>query len=248
MNDTATKTYHVAVIERALAYYEVEAESPRDAAENWSDGEFYDRDDEALETEGPAIVHEREPDGTWRKVPRSEWENETPPVRTAPGRDAVAPTPSDLSMNIGRSGAGIYDDHATIAEAERWPAEDPSGGRFVIHSAEEDTYWSNEVGWTGPEEATVFAAAERERLHLPVGGRWVASRPYSVLLLYPEYANDGGTETYYTFVEAPDPAAAVALARQQALAAQEGVIFPAADFAPLLVTEGHHYGQPMSND
>lgn len=76
----------------------------------------------------------------------------------------------------------------------------------------------------------------------------LAKRPYSVLLLYPEYANDGGAETYYAFVEAPDPRAAVALARRQALAAQVGVIFPPEDFIPLLVTEGHHYGQPMSND
>ena len=75
-----------------------------------------------------------------------------------------------------------------------------------------------------------------------------AIKPFSVLLLYPDYANDGGTETYYAWVEASDPIGAVAVARRQALAAQEGVIFPPDDFAPLLVTEGHHYGQPMSND
>ena len=38
-----------------------------------------------------------------------------------------------------------------------------------------------------------------------------ASKSYSVLLLYPEYANDSGTETYYAFVEAPDPIDAVAV-------------------------------------
>jgi hypothetical protein len=74
MTNTTTQTYQVAVIERALAYYEVEAENPRAAAENWSDGEFYDRDDEALDSEGPTIVRERQPDGTWRRVPQSEWE------------------------------------------------------------------------------------------------------------------------------------------------------------------------------
>jgi hypothetical protein len=66
-----------------------------------------------------------------------------------------------------------------------------------------------------------------------------------VLLLYPDYANDSGIETYYAFVEATDPIAAVAVAKRQAVAAQEGVVFPPDDFAPLLVTEGHHYGQPL---
>ena len=74
MTTTATKTYQVTVIERALAYYEVEAEDARTAAENWPDGEFEGRDDEALETEGPCSVRERQPDGAWRKVPRTEWE------------------------------------------------------------------------------------------------------------------------------------------------------------------------------
>jgi hypothetical protein len=171
MTNTGTRTYRVAVIERALAYYTVEAGDARAAAENWQDGEFYDRDDEALETDGPCNVRERQPDGNWRIVPPSEWED-APPA-------------------------------AAIAEAERTappPATDP------------------------------------------------AKKPYSVLLLYPDYANDGGTETYYAFVVAPDPTAAVAAARQRALAAQEGVIFPPDDFAPLLVTDGHHHGLPMSND
>jgi hypothetical protein len=72
------------------------------------------------------------------------------------------------------------------------------------------------------------------------------NRPYSVLLLYPDYANDGGDETYYAWVEAPDPVEAVTVARRQALAAQEGLIFPPDDFTPLLVTEGHHRGEPLS--
>ena len=64
MTTTTTKTYRVAVIERALAYYRVEAEDARTAAENWQDGEFYDRDDEALDTEGPCSVRGQQPDGT----------------------------------------------------------------------------------------------------------------------------------------------------------------------------------------
>jgi hypothetical protein len=74
-----------------------------------------------------------------------------------------------------------------------------------------------------------------------------AKKPYSVLLLYPDYVTDGGTETYYAFVEAPDPNAAVAQATRQAVAAQEGVAYEPDDFAPLLVTEGHHASQPLFN-
>ena len=71
--------------------------------------------------------------------------------------------------------------------------------------------------------------------------------PYSVLLLYPDYVTDSGTETYYAFVEASDAIDAVAVAQRQAFAAQEGVIFPPDDFVPLLVTEGHHASQPLFN-
>jgi hypothetical protein len=74
MTTPATKTYLVGVIERAIAYYRVEAEDARTAAENWQDGEFYARDDEALDSEGPSNVRERQPDGKWRIVPPSEWE------------------------------------------------------------------------------------------------------------------------------------------------------------------------------
>jgi hypothetical protein len=75
------------------------------------------------------------------------------------------------------------------------------------------------------------------------------TKTYSVLLLYPDHVNDDGKETYYTFVEAADPIAAVAVARRRALATNEWTeedVDPD-DFAPLLVTEGHHYGQPISN-
>src|ERR1700680_1564381 len=74
MTNTATKTYYVGVIERAVAYYEIEAEDARSAAENWQDGEFWDRDDEALEAEGPCNVREEHPDGTLLMLPRSQWE------------------------------------------------------------------------------------------------------------------------------------------------------------------------------
>jgi hypothetical protein len=157
MTNTATKTYLVGVIERAIAYYKVEAEDARTAAENWQDGEFHDRDDEALDTEGPCNVREKQPDGKFLMLPPSQWEA-APPAGNDPGK-----------------------------------------------------------------------------------------KPYSVLLLYPDYANDGGTETYYAFVEAPDQIEAVALAQRQAVAANECVEIEPDDFAPLLVTQGHHVSEPLFN-
>jgi hypothetical protein len=75
-----------------------------------------------------------------------------------------------------------------------------------------------------------------------------ANKPYSVLLLYPDHVNDDGTETYYAWVDAPDSLAAVAEAQRQALAVNEWHDADPTDFAALLVTEAHHYGQPMSNE
>jgi hypothetical protein len=76
-------------------------------------------------------------------------------------------------------------------------------------------------------------------------------KPYSVLLLYPDYLNDSGTETYYAHVEAADEVAAVA--RAQALAYEaarddvtgEPYCEDREDFVPLLVTHGHHASLPL---
>jgi len=157
MTKTATKTYLVGVIERAITYFKVEAEDAPTAAENWQDGEFWDRDDEALEAEGPCNVREEQPDGTLLMLPRSHWE--------------AVPT-------------------------------------------------------TGSDSGT---------------------KPYSVLLLYPDYANDTGTETYYAFVEALDPIQAVALAQREAVTAQECMDGDPEDFAALLVTPGHNCSEPLFN-
>jgi len=73
------------------------------------------------------------------------------------------------------------------------------------------------------------------------------AKPYSVLLLYPDYANDSGTETFYAFVQAADAIAAVAQAQRQAVAAQEGIEAEPEDFAALLVTQGHHASEPLFN-
>jgi hypothetical protein len=75
-----------------------------------------------------------------------------------------------------------------------------------------------------------------------------AKKPYSVLLLYPDDRNDGGNETYYAWVEAPDPVTAIAEAQRQALATNEWDDVDPTGFHPLLVINGHHYGQPMSDE
>ena len=72
-------------------------------------------------------------------------------------------------------------------------------------------------------------------------------KPYSVLLLYPDYADDTGYETYYALVEAADPIEAVAVAQRQAVAAQDGIEIEPDDFHPLLVTPGHHDSEPLFN-
>ena len=173
MTNTAIKTYLVGVIERAIAYYEVEAEDARTAAENWQEGDYHDRDDETLECEGPCNVRVRQPDGAWIKLPRSEWD-----------------APSNALPVI--------------------PAEAHSDGQAVT------------VELTGV-------------------------KPFSVLLLYPDYANDSGTETFYAFVQATDAIAAVSQAQRQAVAAQEGAEAEPEDFAALLVTQGHHASEPLFN-
>ena len=76
----------------------------------------------------------------------------------------------------------------------------------------------------------------------PAGGK-----PFSVLMLYPDHANDSGTETYYAYVQATDAIAAVAEAQQLAVAAQEGIDIEPDEFAPLLVTQGHHASLPLFN-
>ena len=219
MNDTATKTYHVTVIERALAFYEVAAENPRDAAENWSDGDYEGRDDEALDTEGPSSVREQQPDGTWRKVPPSEWQDEPPADTVAVERAVLLEILKGLRL------------------AEHYLADD----------LDEDDAMEMHVFTT-----ILAAKATGESALLPAGETappGPGKKPYSVLLLYPEDVNDSGTETYYAFVEAPDAIEAVAVARREAVAAQEKAAenYEPDDFAPLLVTEGHHRDEALFN-
>jgi hypothetical protein len=261
MNTTTIKTYRVAVIERALAYYEVEAEDARTAAENWQDGEFYDRDDEALDTEGPSGVREQQPDGTWRNVPKSEWE-------AAALFQAVIPAEAHS------------DDHAIKVEFDALP--------WFQQASEQEIRDLSACGWGGdyPADEIVFYLDEtvpdlnkliaymhiiasdpakkdchgfecrvdesrvlewlkqhRQALWAELAGK----KPYAVLLLYPDYLNDTAYETYYAFVEAADAIDAVAVARRQAVAVQSVEIDDPTDFQPLLVTAGHHASEPLFN-
>ena len=112
--------------------------------------------------------------------------------------------------------------------------------------------WAIETGECPSDDCPSYharaAIAEAEAAGITPAPGGVGLKHYSVLLLYPDWANDGGTETYYAFVEAPDPIAAVAEAQRQAATTQIVEIDDPTDFAPLLVTVGHHYGQPMSNE
>lgn len=44
---------------------------------------------------------------------------------------------------------------------------------YIKSTTEEDTYWSNEWGWTDLSEATPFNEGEDEIFLLPIGGEWV---------------------------------------------------------------------------
>jgi hypothetical protein len=90
------------------------------------------------------------------------------------------------------------------------------------------------------------AIAQADASPSPQGGTH-GKRPYSVLLLYPDYANDSGTETYYAFVDAADPIDAVTQAQRQASEAQDGIDIEPDDFAALLVTQGHPCSEALFN-
>ncbi len=103
-----------------------------------------------------------------------------------------------------------------------------------------------ESGDLGQAARACSAAIAEAEMAIPPADSDPATKPYSVLLLYPDHRNDGGEETYYAWVDAPDPIAAIALAQRQALATNEWDDIDPTDFHPLLVIQGHHYGQPIS--
>ena len=67
-------------------------------------------------------------------------------------------------------------------------------------------------------------------------------KPYTVLMLYPDYlADQYGQDTYLAHVEAENHAKAIRKAQVKALRAQGTCAGASADdFYPLFCTEGHH--------
>lgn len=72
-------------------------------------------------------------------------------------------------------------------------------------------------------------------------------RNYTVILLYPDYMQDSGRETYITHVSATNPDSALRIARRQAVAANpDQEIDDPTDFAMVAVFLGHHEHNPTS--
>ncbi len=245
MTTTPTKTYLVGVIEQAIAYYMVDAENARTAAENWEDGEFLDRDDEALDSEGPCNVREKQPNGGWMMLPPSEWE-------AAPGIARFDDFEIEPRVKHWEEGDPLKPDHIHCDkheehEADMWRLYGTVRGRDSVCIGEYNTRALAEEVYAGITGRGYAGQTSRDP----------AKKPYSVLLLYPDYANDSGTETYYALVEASDPIEAVAQAQREAFVAQaqreafaaqeEGLDYEPDDFAPLLVTGGHHHSQALFN-
>lgn len=65
----------------------------------------------------------------------------------------------------------------------------------------------------------------------------MSKKPYTVLLLYPDYENSNGDDTYLAHVEADSPNQAASEALCQVEFDTE---IDREDFAVLFITEGHH--------
>lgn len=98
--------------------------------------------------------------------------------------------------------------------------------------------------WAKQNRFDYEAAAERASGHFQaeLADERLVVKPYSVLLLYPDYLQDEGNETYYALVEASDAPNAARAAQQQALAGS-GLDVTSDDFAVLLVVTGHHLAE-----
>lgn len=86
-----------------------------------------------------------------------------------------------------------------------------------------------------------YAETEMKAAAAAILKEW--KEPYSVMLLYPDHLT-GGPETYYTFVDADNPAEAVKLARiaaSEANSDEDLTVLPE-EFELVLVTEGHNEG------
>jgi len=70
-------------------------------------------------------------------------------------------------------------------------------------------------------------------------------KPYTVLLLYPDYMNDNGAETYLAHVEADTVADAIKAAQAQAIAENSMDVDAANDFAEVITFPGHIEACPV---
>ena len=182
----------------------------------------------------------------------------------------VAPDPDGIHPDIYIAEIAEEDSEGRIAS----PEQQKANGRLILAApallaalngiidyAENEAYSLEKLKDSPEAEAEAeraWKATEAARTALAVAtdasppwditdGRPAGNSPYSVLLLYPDYANDSGTETYYAFVQATSQIEAVTLAQRRAATAQEGVEMEPDEFAPLLVTQGHHTSVPLFN-
>ncbi len=168
-------------------------------------------------------------------------------------------TPDTHARSSSTPLSGCVDSLPSALDALR-EAEKSLSAMLETSCRELETYKQECLGGAADQETIEGWQAEVEnasttlrRMHAALAsipsGSAAGTKPYSVLLLYPDDVNDSGAETYYAFVEATDAIEAVAVARREAVAAQEEAAadYEPDDFAPLLVIAGHHYGQPMSN-
>ncbi|WP_422927487.1 hypothetical protein [Singulisphaera sp. PoT] len=78
--------------------------------------------------------------------------------------------------------------------------------------------WAFDHGADSEATAAILISIRTAIASAMSGSQPSENQPYSVLLLYPDYANLSGADTYYAFVKAPDPLTAVARARRDAAA------------------------------
>lgn len=165
----------------------------------------------------------------------------------------VAPDPNGIHPDIYIAEMADEDSEGRVAS----PEQQEANGRLIVAAPDLlaacrmviDRWEQGDLAEAARacQAAVTLAADGRPPWGISNAASTVAKR-YSVLLLYPDYVGDEyGKETYYAFVEAADSIAAIVVAQRQAVAAQVIDIDDPTDFAPLLVTRGHHYGEPLLN-
>jgi hypothetical protein len=164
----------------------------------------------------------------------------------------VAPDPDGIHPDIYIAEIAHEDSEGRIAS----PEQQEANGRLIVAAPALFAACRIVIDRWEHGDLAEAARACHTAVNLATDGRppWditddrpAGSSPYSVLLMYPDYANDSGTETYYAFVNATSQIEAVTMAQRKAATAQEGVEMEPDDFIPLLVTQGHHASSPLFN-